>query len=181
MGFDLSWLRACGDDVVIGEFAEIRRPQLVSIGSHSAIDSFTSVATGAEIGDYVHISPHVSVVGGMTGLLRMGHFTNLAAGCRVICGSDRFLGDGLIGSGAIPAEFGDQKIIAPVVLENFANVGSNVILMPGVTLRTGSVVGAGAFVTEDTEPWTIYVGVPARPIKMRKRESISAYARTLGY
>jgi hypothetical protein len=31
----------------------------------------------AEIGDYVQISPHVSVIGGATGMLRMGHFTNL--------------------------------------------------------------------------------------------------------
>jgi hypothetical protein len=31
----------------------------------------------AEICDYVHISPHVSVIGGATGMLRMGHFTNL--------------------------------------------------------------------------------------------------------
>lgn len=88
--------------MIISDFAEIRRPHLVSVGSHAAIDSFVSIATAAEIGDYAHISPHVSVVGGETGVLRMGHFTNLAAGCRVICGSDEFLGYGLIGSAAVP-------------------------------------------------------------------------------
>ena len=36
-------------------------------------------------------------------------------------------------------------------------------------------------VTEDTEPWTIYVGVPARPVKTRPRAKMLEYARRLGY
>jgi acetyltransferase-like isoleucine patch superfamily enzyme len=181
VSFDLSRLRACGSDVFISELAEIRRPHLVSVGNHSAIDSFVSISTAAEIGDYVHIAPHVSIIGDATGLLRMGHFTNLAAGCRVICGSDKYLGDGLIGSAAIPVHLRDQIKTVPVTLENFANVGSNVVLMPGVTLATGSVIGACSFVAHSTEPWTIYAGVPARPIKTRRRDLILAKAEALGY
>ena len=73
MGYDITQLKFHGDDVVISDFVEIRRPHLVSIGNHSAIGSFVSIATGAEIADYVHISPHVTVIGGATGMLRMGH------------------------------------------------------------------------------------------------------------
>jgi len=42
-------------------------------------------------------------------------------------------------------------------------------------------VAACAFVNKDTEPWTIYAGVPARPIKSRRRDLMLAHAKSLGY
>jgi hypothetical protein len=36
MAYDLRRLKFHGDDVIISEFAEIRRPHLVSIGNHAA-------------------------------------------------------------------------------------------------------------------------------------------------
>lgn len=39
--------------------------------------------------------------------------------------------------------------------------------MAGVTLADGCVIGAGAVVTRDTEPYGVYGGVPARLIKYR--------------
>jgi dTDP-4-amino-4,6-dideoxy-D-glucose acyltransferase len=53
--------------------------------------------------------------------------------------------------------------------------------MPGVTLAEGSVVGSNSVLTKDTEPWTIYVGNPAKPIKIRDNETILQYAKELGY
>jgi phosphonate metabolism protein (transferase hexapeptide repeat family) len=51
-------------------------------------------------------------------------------------------------------------------------LGHNVIVMPGVTVGTGAVVGSGAVVTKDVEPYTIVVGVPAKPIRKRFPDSI---------
>ena len=178
--FDYSSLKSVGTDVVISPNAEIRRPQIVSIGSHVAIDT-ACITTAAEIADYVHIGPYVTVIGGPKARLGMGHFTNLAAGCRVICGSDRFMGEGLIGPASIPDEFKDKLKLAPVILEDFANVGTNAVIMPGVTLAQGSVIGACSLVTHSTEPWTVYVGVPARPLKARPREQMLRYAAEMGY
>jgi acetyltransferase-like isoleucine patch superfamily enzyme len=179
--FDYSRLKSVGNDVVISPTAEIRRPHLVSIGNHVAIDSGVYITTNAEIGDYVHIAPYVTVIGGEKARLVMGNFTNLAAGCRVVCGSDKFNGDGLIGPATIPDKYKDAMKTEPVIMENFANVGSNAVIMPGVTLAEGSVVGACSLVTESTEPWTIYIGVPARPLKKRPREKMIQYAAELGY
>jgi galactoside O-acetyltransferase len=53
--------------------------------------------------------------------------------------------------------------------------------MPGVTLAEGSVAGSNSVITKDTEPWTIYVGSPAKPIKIRKKETILKNAKKLGY
>ena len=44
--------------------------------------------------------------------------------------------------------------------------------MPGVTIGTGAVIGSAAVVTHDVAPYTIAVGVPARPIKKRFNDEV---------
>ena len=44
--------------------------------------------------------------------------------------------------------------------------------MDGITIGDGAIVGAGAVVTKDVEPYDIVVGVPARPIKKRFPQEI---------
>ena len=178
--YDYSLLKSVGNDVVISPNAEIRRPNLVRIGNHVAIDT-ACITTAAEIGDYVHIGPYVTIIGGAKGHFTMRHFTNLAAGCRIICVSDRHLGDGLIGPATIPEKYKDALLIGPVTLQNFANVGTNAVIMPGVTLAEGTVIGACSLVTKSTEPWTIYTGIPAKPRKSRPREKMLRFAEELGY
>ncbi|MBL8096815.1 MAG: hypothetical protein JNL73_21745 [Anaerolineales bacterium] len=46
-------------------------------------------------------------------------------------------------------------------------LGHGAVIMPGVAIGTGAVVGSGAVVTKDIAPYTIAVGVPARPIRTR--------------
>lgn len=46
-------------------------------------------------------------------------------------------------------------------------VGSNALVMSGITLHTGCVVGAGAVVTHDVPPYAIVAGIPARIIRYR--------------
>lgn len=178
--YDLSMLNLYGEDVFISKNVEIRRPQLVKVGSHVAIDSGFYLTTGAEIANYVHIGPYVCVIGGANGMLRLGNFTNIAAGGRLICVSDQFTGEGLITAPGIPSKF-TNLIIAPIIFEDFVNVGASAVILPGVILREGTVVGAGSVVTHSTDPWTIYVGNPARPLKGRPKERILEYAKQLGY
>ena len=178
--YDYDLLRKCGENVFISANVEIRRPHLMSIGSHVAIDTGFYCTVQAEMGDYIHIAPYVTAIGGAEGLLRMGHFTTIAAGCRIACVSDNHLGEGLVGP-TIPAPYCDQQKNAPVIMENFSSLGTNVVMLPGVTLGEGSVVGACSLVTRSTEPWTIYAGVPAKPLKVRPRDVMIAMARELGY
>jgi galactoside O-acetyltransferase len=178
--YDYSMLKSIGKNTFISGQVEIRRPKLVSIGSNTAIDTGFYITTQAEIGDYIHIAPYITVIGGATGLLMMDHFSTIAAGSRIVCGSDDHMGEGLVGP-TIPREFGDNLTIAPVRFEKFANIGTNVVILPGVTLGEGSVVGACSLVTKSTEPWTIYIGTPAKAIKIRRKDKILEYAKKLGY
>ena len=55
----------------------------------------------------------------------------------------------------------------PVVIEDGVWCGANVTILKGVTIGRGSVVAAGAVVTESCAPYSIIGGVPAKLIKMR--------------
>jgi acetyltransferase-like isoleucine patch superfamily enzyme len=67
------------------------------------------------------------------------------------------------------------------VLENFSWVGAGSIVLPNIVMAEGSVLGAGALLTKNTEPWTVYIGSPAKPYKARNKKQILENARKLGY
>lgn len=178
--FDIKSLKHIGTDVFIAESVVMRRPHLVSIGSHVAIDHGVYITTQAQLGDYIHLSPYITVIGGEKSRLEVGDFCTIAAGTRIIAGSDSFMGHGFT-SVTVPEQYRDTVTFSTVKLERFAGIGTNAVIMPGVTIAEGSVVGANALVTKSTEPWTIYMGSPARPVKLRPREKMLAYAKELGY
>ena len=176
--YDYSKLGYSGKDVFISRNVEIRRPQLVTIENHVAIDSFFYCTTKLKIGKYSHIGPHISIIGGEKSLLVLVNFNSIGAGTRVICASNEFKGNGLIGYG-IPEKYLDQVRCKPVVFEDFVNVGSNCVIFPGVILREGSVIGSGAVVTKSTNPWTIYFGIPAKAVGKRSGKIMKEYAKML--
>jgi acetyltransferase-like isoleucine patch superfamily enzyme len=57
--------------------------------------------------------------------------------------------------------------IKPVRVEAWADIGTSAVLLPGVTVGKGAIVGAGAVVTKDVEPFAIVAGVPARFVRWR--------------
>lgn len=169
-------LRKKGIDLFIHESAIIKRPNILEVGDHVAIDVGVYLSTEAIIGDYVHIAPYVCVIGGEKSKLIMGDFSGISAGCKIICGSDDFT-KGMMNP-QVPEEFKDVKYTT-VTLEDFTCVGVNSVVMPGVTMAIGSVVGAGSVLTKDTEPWTIYVGSPAKPVKIRDKDLIIEHSKKL--
>lgn len=59
-------------------------------------------------------------------------------------------------------------VIKPVRVGKWADIGTNAVLIPGVTVGEGALVGAGAVVTKDVPPYAVAAGVPARVISQRK-------------
>lgn len=69
-------------------------------------------------------------------------------------------------SSASPA---DMQVIErrTTVLREYAFLGVNSVVMPGVTIGKGAVVGAGAVVTKNVPDYEIWAGVPAEKISER--------------
>ena len=167
-----------GNDVILDNDITIK--QAYSIGNHCAIDKGFYCTTKLSIGDYVHISPYVTIIGGKDGEFIVKGFNNIMAGARIVCGSDRFDDSGLFGA-MIPKELKGKQIIKPVIMEEFSNIGTNAIVLPGSTLRKGVLLTAGSLLMGDTIEWGIYKGNPATLVKVIDGSKILNLAKKIGY
>lgn len=52
-----------------------------------------------------------------------------------------------------------------IVVEYDVWIGAGVTMLPGVRIGKCSVIGAGAVVLNDVEPYSIYAGIPAKKIR----------------
>lgn len=57
-----------------------------------------------------------------------------------------------------------------VIIGDRVWIGYEALILPGITIGDGAVVGAGAVVTKNVEPFAIVAGNPARKIGERNRE-----------
>lgn len=147
----------------------------IKFGHHVIIDDFVFIYALDEhiIGSYVHIASFTSITGG--GKFYMDDFTTISSGCRILTGTDDFLGNGLTNS-TIPEEYRAVRR-GTVRIERYAIIGANCVILPDVTIGEGCAVGAGSVVTRDLEPWGVYIG--NRRIRERRRDKILDYARAL--
>ena len=60
------------------------------------------------------------------------------------------------------------RLCSTVRVDNGAHIGAGATVKQCITIGEGSIVGAGAVVVKDVEPWTVVVGVPARPMPNRQ-------------
>jgi len=165
-----------GKDVRIHELTQL--PEDIIIGNHVAIDMGVYISTHTMIGDYVHIAQHVCVIGGKHGQFIMRDFSNIGAGSKIVVVSDDFT-TGMVNP-IVPIEY--RNLIGKItVMDRFTVIGVNSVVMPNVNMHEGSVLGANSLLMEDAEPWTIYVGSPARPIKKRSKDWILKSYKQLGY
>ena len=149
-------------------------------GIHISIDKGFYCTTQLNIGNYVHISPYVTIIGGKNSEFTAKGFNNIMAGARIICGSDRFDDSGLFGA-MIPKQLKGKQIIKPVIMEEFSNIGTNAIVMPGSILRKGVLLCAGSLLIGDTEEWGVYKGNPAILVKKINNKKILENAKKLNY
>lgn len=167
-----------GKNVEIGDNVYFRYPELVEIGNNVTIDEFCYFTTELKIGNYVHVAPHCSVIGGRKGKLVLGDYTGLGAGSRVVCSSDDFFGDGLTNP-TIPEKYHSSVKYSVINICNHAVIGTNCVIHPGVVIGEGAAIGSMSLVTKDIEAWSINIGVPAKKVQNREKNTILEYQKQL--
>jgi len=156
-----------GDNVKISDKASIYNPETIEIDDNSRIDDFCVISGVVKIGRYNHITPMCLIAGGEKGVF-LDDFCTLAYGVKIFSQSDDYSGLTMVNS-LIPKNFKNERVDI-VKLEKQVIVGANSILMPGVIIREGCSIGAMSLLNQSTEPWGIYVGIPAKRIKDRKQD-----------
>jgi acetyltransferase-like isoleucine patch superfamily enzyme len=163
-------IKHCGTNVRISDRAAIYNADQIEIGDNSRIDDFCVVSGKVRIGRNVHIAVFCNIAGGSEGVT-IEDFAGLAYGCHVFSQSDDYSGRTLTNP-TVPAIYKSETKKA-VTVGRHCIVGTNSLILPGVTLGEGSCVGAMSMVTKSTEEWTVYFGIPAKRLKPRKRDLLA--------
>lgn len=170
--FELSKLKKCGKNVIIGKTVRIRYPELVEIGDNVIIDDFTYISTALILDSNVHISAGCKIIGGREANVRFGSFSTLAPNVVLAAGSDDYLSG--IATPMVPHKYKGAVQIGEITLGRHCIVGANSTVLPNVCFSDGACLGAQSLAKSDLEAWSLYAGVPAKKIKEREREKIQA-------
>lgn len=126
----------------------------------------------------VRMGNNVRVYGGQPGmwgtepyLISFGNNVFITSGCTFLTH------DG--GTLILRSEVPDLELTAPISVGNDVYFGIRVIVMPGVTIGSRVIIGAGSIVTKDIPDNSVAVGVPARVIKSVDEYLESAKERSL--
>ena len=144
----------------------ILKPEMVYIAETARIDSFVKIegGQGVHIGHYVHIASltHINIG---AGTVILEEYSAVSSGAKILGGSNKPSGKSM--SAAAPS---DIQVVErnTTILREYAFLGVNSVVMPGITIGKGAVVGAGAVATKDVPDYEIWAGVPAKKIGDRK-------------
>lgn len=120
---------------------------------------------GVKVGKKSHIARYVFIDDRNPDLVEIGDGVAITTGVIILC-HQRDLKNYKPGMYAMENPFVEGKVI----IHDGAHVGIGAIVLPGVTIGEGSIIGAGAVVTNDIPPYSVAVGVPAKVIKSYKQD-----------
>jgi galactoside O-acetyltransferase len=121
------------------------------------------------LGNYVHIACYTSLIGQEN--IFVGNYCGISARTSVYSSSDDYSGEYLFGP-TVEEEF--KKIThSPVKILDYTIIGAGSMIMPGVEVGIGVATGSYTFVNKSLESWSVYVGIPAKKIKNRKKDLLS--------
>lgn len=139
----------------------------IVVGDDANIDGKSSFVFGARFAERPLL-----VIGART---YVGHQCSFSVSSRITVGSDCYIAAGcfFLDSPGHPLDPArrlahlppDPEQVRPVTIGDNVWIGTQAMIMPGVTIGEGSVVAARAVVTSDVPPYTVVGGTPARVIK----------------
>ena len=115
------------------------------------------ISSDLEADAYAYVGPSCSI----PPRVKIGRYTMLAPRVHILGG------DHIYDDPTKPAIFAGRPSTPPTTIGEDVWIGSNALIMAGVTIWDGAIVAAGSVVTKDIPEYAIFGGNPAKFIRMR--------------
>ena len=155
-----------GVNVRISRYAHFYGAEFISLGNNIRIDDCAVISTGelSSFADFIHIGAH-AILMAQEGF-EFESFTTMSPRSTVLGQTDNFTSPH-VPNATVPSEFRNVFSTRVHVPEQVViGVGSTVL--PNASLQIGVALGAMSLLNAETYPWTLYAGIPARPIGSRE-------------
>lgn len=139
---------------------------------------FKAFGDGAEIRPHVFVSGCKNISIGARTVIRPASFIYAAPVSLENVGGINIESDVLIGNNchiyasnhifddiSVPINQQGNKMYPSINIAKGVWIGSNVVVLPGVSIGNNSVIGAGSVVTKNVPPNCLYVGNPAKFVR----------------
>lgn len=130
---------SCGDKVKVHAGVDFGTGLNIILGNESSLNKNAWIANDTCIGSHVMMGPNVTILSGSHNFDRTD----------------------------IPMALQGAPARRPVTIGDDVWIGTRSIILPGVSIGSHSIIGAGSVVTKDVPDWSIYAGNPARMIGSR--------------
>lgn len=159
-------LKKFGKNVLISRKASIYSPGEIEIADNVRIDDFCVLSGKMSIGSNIHISVYTGLFGGKSGIC-LSDFTTISSKCMLYADSDDYSGEYMTNP-MLPDKY-TNVTGGRICMKEYSILGTGCTVLPGVTIGEGVAVGAMSLVIKDLEEWGIYVGIPCKFLKARKK------------
>ena len=133
--------KKCGDNVAIFQGVYILHPENLVIGSNVSIHE-------------------MSYIDSMNATISIGNDVSIAHGVTILSSSHNYADKN--------TNIKDQGLtFSDTTIQDNVWIGAKATILSGITVESGSIIGAGAVVTKDVLKDTVVAGVPAKIIKKR--------------
>ena len=162
-------LKSYGKNVLISRNAKFYGTSNIVIGNNVRIDDFCIISGKIIINDYVHIAAGVYLFGGEFGIY-FKNYSGISSRSAVYAVNDDYSGN-FMTNPTVPEEY-TNVTGGPVTFNEHVLVGSGCTVLPNVTLGEGCAVGSMSLVNKSLDEYTINFGIPAKPVKERKKNMV---------
>jgi acetyltransferase-like isoleucine patch superfamily enzyme len=174
-----------GDNTYISIKAGIKNPEDIELGSNVVIEKYARLeclgdSSHLYIGDGTSFRPftYIKAINGKVSIGKnctLNEFSFINATGNVIIGNNVNIGSHVVIVSTNHIYKDPDKLISEqgtcsegINIEDDVWIGTSAIILDGVTLGKGSVIAAGAVVTNPVPKYAVAAGVPAKVIKRRE-------------
>jgi acetyltransferase-like isoleucine patch superfamily enzyme len=168
----LLFFKLWNNQLHVGRKVQIDPRAFIARGGHVTLGEGTVIRAGAmllpssgfiAIGNKTSVNQY-TVINGQGGVI-IGNSVMIAAFVAMFAANHDFADP------TIPMAEQGTSTKGGIKIEDDVWIGTHAVILDGVSIGRGSVIGAGAVVTQDVPPYSVMMGVPAKRVRSRLRPS----------